>query len=87
MSLNKLIDLIIRNSNLEKIAMDPVTNPYVLGAGSQPPEFAGRDEALERTRITLARIKNGRRGAILRALTNSAQTNLAKMSPATTCAG
>lgn len=40
--------------------MDPVTNPYAPGAGSQPPELAGRDEILERTRITLARIKQGR---------------------------
>lgn len=40
--------------------MDPVTNPYAPGAGSQPPELAGRDEVLERTRITLARIKQGR---------------------------
>lgn len=40
--------------------MDPVTNPYAPGAGSQPPELAGRDEILERTRVTLARIKQGR---------------------------
>lgn len=40
--------------------MDPVTNPFAPGAGSQPPELAGRDEILERTRITLARIKQGR---------------------------
>lgn len=40
--------------------MDPVTNPYAPGAGSQPPELAGRDEVLERTRITLARIQQGR---------------------------
>lgn len=40
--------------------MDPITNPYAPGAGSQPPELAGRDDILERTRITLARIKQGR---------------------------
>lgn len=40
--------------------MDPVTNPYAPGAGSQPPELAGRDEILERTRVTLARIRQGR---------------------------
>lgn len=40
--------------------MDPVTNPYAPGAGSQPPELAGRDDILERTRVTLARIQQGR---------------------------
>lgn len=40
--------------------MDPVTNPYAPGAGTQPPELAGRKEILERTRITLARIRQGR---------------------------
>lgn len=40
--------------------MDPVTNPYAPGAGTQPPELAGRDEILEKTRITLARVRSGR---------------------------
>ena len=40
--------------------MDAVTNPYAPGAGSQPPELAGRDEILDRTRTTLARVKIGR---------------------------
>jgi len=40
--------------------MDPITNPYVPGAGTQPPELAGREDILERTRITLARVKLGR---------------------------
>ncbi|WP_226018223.1 ATP-binding protein [Novosphingobium sp. FKTRR1] len=40
--------------------MDPITNPYAPGAGSQPPELAGRNDVLERTRITLARVKQGR---------------------------
>ena len=40
--------------------MDPVTNPYAPGAGSQPPELAGRDDLLTRTRITLARVQRGR---------------------------
>jgi hypothetical protein len=40
--------------------MDAVANPYAPGAGSQPPELAGRDEILDRTRTTLARVKIGR---------------------------
>lgn len=40
--------------------MDPVTNPYAPGAGSQPPELAGRDDILERMRVTLARVQRGR---------------------------
>jgi hypothetical protein len=40
--------------------MDPVRNPYAPGAGSQPPELAGRDEILEKTKTTLARVQIGR---------------------------
>ncbi len=40
--------------------MDPVKNPYSPGAGSPPPELAGRDELLEKVRIALARIRDGR---------------------------
>jgi len=40
--------------------MDPITNPYAPGAGNQPPELAGRDDILERTRTTLARVQAGR---------------------------
>lgn len=39
--------------------MDPVENPYVPGAGTPPPELAGRGEIVERARVTLARIKRG----------------------------
>jgi len=45
---------------LGKVAMDPVTNPFAPGAGSQPPELAGRDEIISRTKTTLARVKLGR---------------------------
>lgn len=40
--------------------MDPRTNPYAPGAGSPPPELAGRDDILERASIALDRIKAGR---------------------------
>lgn len=37
--------------------MDPRDNPYVPGAGTPPPELAGRHEVLERAEIALTRIK------------------------------
>jgi hypothetical protein len=40
--------------------VDPVTNPFAPGAGSPPPELAGRDALLERARIALLRLKEGR---------------------------
>lgn len=38
--------------------MNPKTNPFAPGAGSQPPELAGRDSILKDASIALARIKN-----------------------------
>lgn len=40
--------------------MDPLHNPFSPGAGSPPPELAGRDDLLEQARITLGRVKAGR---------------------------
>lgn len=40
--------------------MDAVRNPYVPGAGAQPPELTGRAELLEQARITLERVRIGR---------------------------
>ncbi len=40
--------------------MDAVTNPYSPGAGSAPPELAGRDELRNQVRVALARIRQGR---------------------------
>ncbi len=40
--------------------MDPLHNPFSPGAGSPPPELAGRAQILEQARITLGRIKAGR---------------------------
>ncbi len=39
--------------------MDPVTNPYAPGAGTQPPELAGRDELREKVRVAVERIRRG----------------------------
>lgn len=39
--------------------MDPRTNPYAPGAGTQPPELAGRDELIEKAAIALDRLRNG----------------------------
>jgi hypothetical protein len=37
--------------------MDPVTNPYSPGAGSPPPELAGRDDLREQVRVSIARLR------------------------------
>jgi hypothetical protein len=39
--------------------MDPRINPYAPGAGTQPPELAGRDEIIEKAAIALDRLRNG----------------------------
>ena len=40
--------------------MDPIRNPYAPGAGTPPPELAGRDEIREAVRIALERVRVGR---------------------------
>lgn len=40
--------------------MDELSNPYSPGAGSPPPELAGRDSLVEQIRVTLGRAKAGR---------------------------
>lgn len=40
--------------------MDPIRNPFAPGAGSPPPELAGRDDLIESIRISLARKRIGR---------------------------
>ncbi len=37
--------------------MDPVVNPFSPGAGTPPPELAGRDAIFEEARILLARVR------------------------------
>ena len=39
--------------------MDPRTNPYAPGAGTQPPELTGRDDIIEKAAIALDRCRNG----------------------------
>lgn len=40
--------------------MDPIRNPFAPGAGSPPPELAGRDALIESIRISLGRKRIGR---------------------------
>ena len=40
--------------------MNPATNPFAPGAGTRPPELAGRDELLANVAIALERIRAGR---------------------------
>ena len=39
--------------------MDPVSNPYAPGAGTPPPELAGRDDLREQVRIAIERVLRG----------------------------
>jgi len=39
--------------------MDPVRNPFAPGAGTPPPELAGRDELRETVRVAIARVRRG----------------------------
>jgi hypothetical protein len=40
--------------------MDPVRNPFAPGAGTPPPELAGRDELREQVRVAIERVRGGR---------------------------
>lgn len=39
--------------------MDPISNPYAPGAGTPPPELAGRDELRELVRVAVERVRRG----------------------------
>ena len=39
--------------------MDPIRNPYAPGAGTPPPELAGRDELREQVRVAFERLRLG----------------------------
>ena len=38
--------------------MDPITNPFAPGAGTPPPELAGRDDVRETVRVAIERVRN-----------------------------
>ena len=40
--------------------MDPYHNPFAPGAGSRPPELAGRDKILDAARVSCGRAIHGR---------------------------
>lgn len=40
--------------------MDPVRNPFAPGAGTQPPELAGRDDVREQVHVAIQRIRLGK---------------------------
>ena len=58
--------------------MDPRENPYAPGAGTNPPELAGRDDLIERAAVALDRTRAGRpaRGFILYGLRGVGKTVL-----------
>ena len=39
--------------------MDPISNPFAPGAGTPPPELAGRDELRETIRVAIERVRRG----------------------------
>jgi hypothetical protein len=61
--------------------MDPRANPYAPGAGSRPPELAGRDAIIETASISLDRLRNGlqARSMILYGLRGVGKTVLLNM--------
>lgn len=58
--------------------MDPIRNPFAPGAGSRPPELAGRDQIMSDARIALERILLGRhaRSQLLLGLRGTGKTVL-----------
>ncbi len=58
--------------------MDARLNPYAPGAGTPPPELAGRDEIIERAAVALDRIRSGRsaRSVVLHGLRGVGKTVL-----------
>ncbi len=58
--------------------MDGKSNPYAPGAGTKPPELAGRDDIIKECDVALARILMGRpaRGILLTGLRGVGKTVL-----------
>ena len=63
---------------LTYLYMDPRTNPYAPGAGTVPPELAGRDEIIEKAAIAMDRCRDGlaSRGLLLVGLRGVGKTVL-----------
>jgi Cdc6-like AAA superfamily ATPase len=40
--------------------MDEIRNPFSPGAGTPPPELAGRGALMDRVKVLLARVRDGR---------------------------
>jgi predicted AAA+ superfamily ATPase len=40
--------------------MDPIRNPFAPGAGTPPPDLAGRDDVRENARVAIERMRAGR---------------------------
>ena len=64
LDLRDLIRSLVADINLDKLSqisyhwsMDPISNPYAPGAGTPPPELAGRDELRHTVQIALARVR------------------------------
>jgi hypothetical protein len=47
-------------AHAKRADVDPVNNPYAPGAGTPPPELAGRDELRQTIRIAVQRVRAGR---------------------------
>ena len=45
---------------MNDIIFDPIENPFSPGAGAPPPELAGREKVLDRAKLSILRIKNGK---------------------------
>jgi hypothetical protein len=58
--------------------VDPIRNPYTPGAGSRPPELAGRGAELEQFRVLVGRLRRGRteQSMIIRGLRGVGKTVL-----------
>ena len=40
--------------------MDPIANPFAPGAGTPPPELAGRDDLLHSAYVAIERVRRGK---------------------------
>jgi hypothetical protein len=54
------MDFSIYTYKIARVGMDPVRNPFAPGAGSRPPELAGRETVIEDAEIAVQRVLRGR---------------------------